>query len=50
MKYLVFATAALAALPAVAHEGGHLPLHVHPHGMELMLAVAVGMALYLRRK
>jgi hypothetical protein len=54
MKYGLAVFGALAALPAAAHEGGHLPVHMHPHGTELLLAltvaIAVGVGLYLKRR
>ncbi|SNS34446.1 peptidase M23 [Antarctobacter heliothermus] len=42
---LTFASALLAAAPALAHEGGHM----HPHGMEggltlLPMAALIGVA------
>lgn len=55
MKYLAAAAAALAALPAAAHTDPGLPLHVHPHGGELILIIpavlvaVAGVLLYIRR-
>jgi len=40
MKYLVTLTAALAAFPALAHTDGQIA-HVHPHGGEIFIALAV---------
>lgn len=51
MKYLAAAAASLAALPAAAHQDGHLPVHLHPHGSELTLIVpavlVVGLGLFM---
>ena len=40
MRFLVSASLALIASPALAHEG----LHVHPHGMDGALLLALGAA------
>ncbi|WP_150523801.1 peptidase M23 [Roseibium sediminis] len=51
MRFLVSSTFAILASPALAHEG----LHVHPHGMDSVLllalgAAAVAAAIYVVRK
>ncbi|MCU4652017.1 hypothetical protein N8I71_04205 [Roseibacterium sp. SDUM158016] len=38
--------AALAALPAAAHEAGGV-VHIHPHGTEALLALATVFAAFL---
>ena len=46
MKKFAILPAVLAALPAQAHEAGHLPAtHAHPHGIEAVVLAAVGLAL-----
>ena len=53
MKALFASVAALigATLPAMAHTDSALPLHAHPHGSELLLALpliaAAGIGIYL---